>query len=264
MSFGGIFAAALLIQACTFVPDGELSPKDSTLTHPAEGIVVGVVVIAADGGAPFGLGTVDETALILRQPGNLDHRLHLLPAYGDASVREGGIAANARPFAFRLVAGPAQFQAMGVRFVGDELTGYKRENVCNWFVSPPKCEWKHVPVYRHYDYWRDRRLPPAGFEVKTRAVTYIGRIGLAMHSVSYGSRQERDAACSEKGRAKLSTGWTCYFQQLVVGSDPDTDLPLIRKRYPGLGPLEIERQPLQFQPGTWRTIGEARQAPDYD
>jgi|GEM_PF-2132851 len=259
-----MIAAAVLAQACTFVPDGELSPKDSTLTHPAEGIVVGVVVIAADGGAPFGLGGVDETALILRQPGNLDHRLHLLPALGGASVWEGGIAANARPFAFRLVAGPAQFQAVGVHFVGSEITGYRRENVCNWFVSPPKCEWKDVPIYRHYDFWQDRRLPPAGFEVKSRAVTYIGRVGMVMHRVDYKSRQERDAACSEPARAKLVTGWTCYFRQIIVGNDPDVDLPLIRQRYPGLGSLAIEKQTLQFQPGTWRSLGEARQAPSYD
>lgn len=252
------------MQACAHVPDGELSPKESSLTRPSEGVVVGIVVIAADGFAPFGLGSTDQTALSFRPWGNLDQRLHLIPAHGDLSVSEGGLTANARPFAFRLPAGTARFHSLDVRVVGRELIGSKRENVCNWFTSPPKCEWKDSPVYRDYDFWQERTLPPATFEVKAGAVTYIGRIGLVTHTMEYKSRQERDLACSEKGRAKLSSGWRCHFQQVIVGRDADVDLPLIRQRYPGFAALEIEQQPLHFQPGTWRSVIQARQAPSYD
>lgn len=260
-----VVAAALLAQACAFTPaapTGELSPQNASAPGPRDGIVVGIVVIDDDGRAPRGYGFSQETGLSFRAPDGIPQRLHLVPAHGDASVSEGGLPLKARPFAVLLPAGRAEFESLEVHVRKRERVGAETVSVCNYFVSPPKCERKEQDVYRVEDFWAQSKvLPPATFEVRPGRVAYIGRIGLSRRTIAYSSERERDAACRPVGRAKWQNAWVCHFEQVFVGSD-DADLALIRARYPGLGSLDIEKQPLQFQPGSWRSFTEVRQAPD--
>ena len=231
--------AALAVAACG-TPWDELGPRGAEAPTPPDGVIVGVAVVAQTPGTPWEATTVADIYFTYDQ-GGIAGQLQLtrsrFPPYAGLDVQEAvesGLAVSYRPFALKLKAGHGEF-----RTLTEKRVGLADRQATRWVPVRYRDDsgnqrtimsMKAVTAIETYPIVSTAALPPASFDVEPGKVVYIGRVGMLLG----GGRQEA-----------------------IVGSDPSTDLTMIRERFPRLAGVEILVRPVRIAPGNWPTLAEA-------
>lgn len=135
-------------------------------------------------------------------------------------VSEHGAQLFLTPLALRLPTGRHRFIGSAIHAaVGGGTTYIGRGSATNF-----------VPAA-----WLMGALPACEFGVLPNRVCYIGRVGVLSRQVEYEDRTKRDTACEPQHRAAN----TCHFEQFFLGSAPEHDVALIKRRYPKLAAWEV-------------------------
>ena len=250
---------ALSVGACGRDDKAEIRSRDALALAPNEGVIVGVMVVAETPETPpdTGVGS-DDLYLTFLHTNRLDpHELPLRRPGWTSSRPEQGAMVYVKPFAFRLEAGSGRFSA--IRVHRSELkTTYQRQNVYDMIGK--RWEWRDVPSSESIDHSINQFLSAAGFTVTPGRVTYIGRVGVLFHVTTYGTPAERDKACLPHYRHEALRGPRCILWQLLVGDEPDADLPSIRQAFPNLPAGAIELRPLTVEGRSWMLLPQALQS----
>lgn len=170
------------------------------------------------------------------------HAIQMTRAFARGLQEDDGlVASESTPFAFRLPAGRyavALLQIYGLAF----------------FPAPGQ-----RAVYA----WSRAPLPPLGFEVRPGEISYVGRIGFFQGVVSFPTRAEADAACRAPDVAfsTIPVPGGCSFRRLAFASQLETDLALIRQRFPTLAAERIVANPARQVAGGWADWAAVRRDP---
>jgi hypothetical protein len=261
---------ALAATACSATPQeppSELDPMEAAVPALPEGMIVGVAVVGRTPSTDAGwvtrgkdvylrywhrAGTFGEL-LMVRESSTLD---------GTVSATENGIPVIYRPFAMRMPAGEGQFVILGNRRTiprsGETrglVTSSHQDRKGRWHN---KSEWITSTIDAPMRLTSASDVSPATFEVAPGKVRYIGRLGMLVHVTSPSGPQSQDCAIgqleqfSSKHKQEL-----CVARELFVGSAPDADLAMIRRRFPNLAGTDIEVRPLQFGSDGWPDFSQA-------
>lgn len=269
-SWAWVSAMALAVAACSAAPHeppSELDAAEAAVPAPPYGMIVGVAVVGRtpstdDRWATRGkdvylrywhrAGTFGEL-LMVRESSTHD---------GTVVATENGIPVLYRPFAMRVPAGEGQFVVFGNRRTiprtGETrglVTSSYQDRKGHWHT---RSEMVTTTIDAPMRLTSASDISPATFEVAPGKVRYIGRLGMIVHVTSPSGPQGQDCAIgqlepfSSKHKQEL-----CVARELFVGSAPDADLAMIRKRFPNLPGSEIEIRPLQFGAGSWPDFAQA-------
>jgi hypothetical protein len=149
-----------------------------------------------------------------------------------ARTDDGSIGLESTPFAFNLAP-------------GSYLIGWlETYDVTYAVLSGP------LAGRREYG-WIAEPVPPLTFDVTAGRVTYIGKVGRLIGSVSFGTAAERDLACIPRARFTNVRGNFCTFEYMVKGQDEAADLDLIRTRFPVLAERRVESAATRAPRGGW-------------
>jgi hypothetical protein len=269
-SWAWVLAMALAVAACSATPQerpSELDPTEAAAPAPPDGMIVGVAVVGRTPSTDAGwmtrgkdvylrywhrAGTFGEL-LMVRESSTLE---------GTVAATENGMSVIYRPFAMRVPAGEGQFVLFGNRRTiprtGETrglVTSSHQDRKGHWHT---RSEWITSTIDAPMKLTSASDVPPATFEVAPGKVRYIGRLGMLVHVTSPSGPQSRHCAVgqleqfSSKHKQEL-----CVDRELVVGSAPEADLAMIRRRFPNLAGAEIEIRPVQFGSGGWQDFGQA-------
>ena len=261
-SWAWVLAMMLAATACG-TPPGELSPKEAAVPAPPEGMIVGVVVTGRTPSTASSYITNGHDAhLAYRQDAGTGGQLLLVREYyplpGTFAATERGMPMIYRPFAMRMPAGQREFVNFGSeRTVSQSrveqksvLVFYKDHNG----QVQSKYDWKLVTVYDQFTVADSLPVPRATFEVAPGKVRYIGRLGMIVHAGRPPSAQ--GCAIGRPERVGV-TDKRCFVREFFADSAPETDLAMIRQRFPKLAGTEIEIRPIQFGAGDWQDFAQA-------
>ena len=158
-----------------------------------------------------------------------------------------------RPFAMHMPTGQVEFVSFGYRRTitktrqeGRVVAVSYKDGMGQWQT---RYEWKTVTIYDHTTVGDTSAIPAAMFEVSPGKVRYIGRLGMLVHA---------PAGCPTGRPEQVGENQTwCFLRQRFADSVPDTDLAMIRQRFPKLAGAEIEVRPVQFRAGDWQDFAQA-------
>ena len=247
----------LAVAGCD-TPTGEVRSITAKPPVPPYGLIVGVVALARTENIPPFAMRLSGTRLKFRHASGDSGDLLLAPREGmlwkPLDVRteiEDGLPVTLRPFALQLPAGQVDFY---------QLAADTEESESRTVFRPPrKGEQTSTPttVTRHYEVITAADVPIATVEVAPGSVRYVGRVGAFFHARPNFSGP---GVCVPRQPYDLKDIPGCVGRQLFIGNAPDTDLAIIRQRYPNLATVPIEVQPLVVPPGSWLTLSKAHRS----
>ncbi len=265
-----VLAAVLAVAACSATPQeppSELKPTEVAVPAPPDGMIVGVVVVGRTPStdASWMTGGKDVYPRYWHRAGTFGEVLivrEARPLEGTVAATENGMPVLYRSFAMRIPPGEGQFVILGNRRTIPRAGREPRfEPVVQYLGrKAPRSgyEWTTATVDAPMALSRNTDVPPATFEVAPGKARYIGRLGMIVHVTSSSGPQSQDCAIgqleqfSSKHKQEL-----CVARELFVGSAPDADLAMIRRRFPNLAGVDIDIRPLDVRPGSWPDLAAA-------
>lgn len=243
-----VVIVALALMACDATPSGELSPSRATAPTPPDGMIVGIAVVArtpshqsigpqsSDLYLKFDQGGATRELTLAQQPVAFTLPLDTYDAIED------GLKMSYRPFAIKLKAGRGAFRSFESRDHETELR--KETRLVSHLYKDSSGNWqtrwgsKTETVVHSSARVRAAGVPATTFDLEPGKVLYLGRFGVLLHA---------------------NTRFVEY-REPFLGSEPVTDLAMIRRHFPKLAGVEIEVRPIQTAPGNWKTLtGAARE-----
>lgn len=264
-SWAWVSAIVLAVAACGSLLPDELDPAEAAVPAPPDGMIVGVAMV---GRTPptDGLWVTKGKDVYLRywhRAGTFGELLMVRetrPLEGTVAATENGMPVVYRPFAMRVPAGEGQFVIFGNRRTiprtGETrglVTSSHQDRKGHWHT---RSEWITTTIDAPMKLTSASDVPPATFEVAPGKVRYIGRLGMLMHVTGPSGPQAKDCAIGQLEQVS-SKRELCVARELFVGSAPEVDLAMIRRRFPNLAGAEIEIRQVQFGSSSWQDFAQA-------